>query len=188
MEWIYRNTSYYTTLLEDIIDLWKKHCGYVNPSLFVHPDKPVEAVPWDDANEFIKRLNHKEHASGYRLPTSMEWELEARGENNQDYFLIDTNNSDIVFWDEELGRADYTILEDYAWTEVSAEDTSHSVGLKKPNSYGLYDMYGNIGEWVQDYAGEVPGGATLYDYKGPTCGGNASDSWVAFFQCMGGTE
>jgi formylglycine-generating enzyme required for sulfatase activity len=98
---------------------------------------PVENVSWDDVQIFIKRLNHKEGTEKYRLPTEAEWEYAARALGSSSYFFGD----------------DPAQLGDYAWYNDNADDT-HPVGKKKPNFFGLYDMYGNVSEWVQDWYGE----------------------------------
>lgn len=113
-----------------------------NPSKVQRPDNPVENVSWDDVQEFIRRLNQKEPGKVYRLPTEAEWEYAARAGTKTAYCY--GNN-------EEK-------LDAYAWNSEYVEggtNGAHPVGRKKPNAWGLYDMHGNVAEWVQD--GHKPG-------------------------------
>jgi formylglycine-generating enzyme required for sulfatase activity len=106
-----------------------------NPSSFKGPQNPVEQVTWSDAVAFCKLLSDlpEEKASGYvyRLPTEAEWEHACRAGTTSDYSYGDS--------DAQLG--------DYAWYNETSGGTSHPVGLKKPNPWGLYDMHGNVREW-----------------------------------------
>ncbi|MBI3249371.1 MAG: SUMF1/EgtB/PvdO family nonheme iron enzyme [Deltaproteobacteria bacterium] len=117
-----------------------------NPSRFTgDSNRPVETVSWDDAQEFLGRLSKKE-GPRYRLPTEAEWEYAARAGSTGMYCFGD----------------DPQQLRDYAWYSENAEGTTHPVGQLKPNAWGLYDMHGNVWEWVSDwYDGS-------YYQKGPT--------------------
>ena len=105
-----------------------------NPSGFKGPANPVEQVSWNDAQEFIKRLNVKEGHNRYRLPTEAEWEYAARAGADTVYFFGNDEN----------------ILPVYAWFIDNSRKTPHPVGKKRPNAWGLYDVHGNVWEWVQD--------------------------------------
>jgi formylglycine-generating enzyme required for sulfatase activity len=105
-----------------------------NPSEFARQNNPVERISWHDAQMFIKRLNQKEGRRRYRLPTEAEWEYAARAGTNSAYSFGDDPDS--------LGR--------YGWYSGNSDDTTHPAGQKEPNPWGLYDMYGNVEEWVQD--------------------------------------
>ena len=106
-----------------------------NPSRFRGDDNsPVESVSWNDVQEFIKKLNEKEGTDKYRLPTEAEWEYAARAGTNTQY----------SFGDDE------SYLGKYAWYYGNSKDETVPVGQKKPNPMGLYDMHGNVYEWVQD--------------------------------------
>ena len=130
-----------------------------NPAQFNGGDKPVENVSWNDAQEFIRRLNAREKHERYRLPTEMEWEYAARGGTSSKYFFME----DPVIWEEAEDR-----LEAYAWFNKNSGDSTRSVGQKWPNPYGLYDMYGNVWEWVQDrFAVKSPTHQEITDYNGP---------------------
>ncbi|MDR1396537.1 MAG: formylglycine-generating enzyme family protein [Desulfarculales bacterium] len=110
-----------------------------NPSKFKGRNNPVEQVSWDDVQVFIKLLNQKEGHSRYRLPTEAEWEYAARAGSTSTYSFGDDAG--------QLGQ--------YAWYGESYDSGStHPVGQKQPNAWGLYDMYGNVWEWVQDWYDE----------------------------------
>jgi formylglycine-generating enzyme required for sulfatase activity len=117
---------------------WKAVMGD-NPSGFKGDDLPVEQVSWDKVQEFIKKLNKKEGTDKYRLPSEAEWEYACRAGTTTRY----------SFGDDE------SILGDYAWYATSlmslmTKRETHLVGRKKPNPWGLYDVHGNVWEWVQD--------------------------------------
>ena len=119
-----------------------------NPSRVNAPNNPVENVSWEEVQVFIKRLNNRNDGYLYRLPTEAEWEYACRGGTNSDYAGV---------------------LDDLAWHAGNSGDKAHPVGEKKPNRWGLYDMHGNVREWVQDlYATYQPGIAT--DPRGPESG------------------
>ncbi|MBN2488103.1 MAG: formylglycine-generating enzyme family protein [Methanosarcinaceae archaeon] len=105
-----------------------------NPSYFKGDDLPVEQVSWNDVQEFIRKLNAMEETDKYRLPSESEWEYACRAGTTTRYSFGDGET--------ELGE--------YAWYADNADDKTHPVGQKKPNQWGLYDMHGNVWEWVQD--------------------------------------
>ncbi|MBF0179318.1 MAG: formylglycine-generating enzyme family protein [Magnetococcales bacterium] len=109
-----------------------------NPSHFKGADLPVEQVGWEDAQEFVKRLNARENTMLYRLPTEAEWEYAARaGFETVRFFGNDTE------W-----------MEQYAWYRENSGGRTHPVGRKWPNPWGLHDMLGNVAEWVSDWYGQ----------------------------------
>jgi formylglycine-generating enzyme required for sulfatase activity len=105
-----------------------------NPSHFEGDNRPVETVSWNDIQEFIKKLNEMEGTNKYRLPSEAEWEYAARAGTTTSYSFGND--------DSDLG--------DYAWYESNSGSKTHPVGQKQPNPWGLYDMHGNVWEWVQD--------------------------------------
>ncbi|MGB3460215.1 MAG: SUMF1/EgtB/PvdO family nonheme iron enzyme [Halobacteriota archaeon] len=112
---------------------WKAVMGD-KPSAFKGDNRPVEQVSWDDVQGFIKKLNEKEGTDKYRLPSEAEWEYACRAGTTTRY----------SFGDDE------SELDDYAWYDKNSDTETHPVGHKKPNPWGLYDMHGNVWEWVQD--------------------------------------
>lgn len=125
-----------------------------NPAAFKGRHNPVENVSWEDAQAFIARLNAREGHSNYRLPTEMEWELAARGGVSARYFFGERTDP----------------LPDYAWVEDNSHGRTQAVGRKQPNPYGLYDIYGNVQEWTQDWYGTYPESPAFMDYSGPPSG------------------
>ena len=106
-----------------------------NPSQYREGDDlPVENVSWDDAQSFIKFLSEKTGRK-WRLPTEAEWEYAARSGGLKQKYPGTSR-------DEEL--------EAYAWLESNSGMKTHPVGTRKANDLGIYDMAGNVWQWVQD--------------------------------------
>lgn len=128
-----------------------------NPSFFKGCDTcPVESVSWDDAQGFISRLNSLTGKS-YRLPTEAEWEYAARSGGKKEKFAGTSNEGNLA---------------DYAWYAGDNPGAKpHPIGRKKPNGLGLYDMTGNVCEWVSDwYDYEYYGRSPKNNPRGPTSG------------------
>lgn len=120
---------------------WKKVMGN-NPSIFQgakvadNADRhPVENVTWADAQAFVKKLNQLEKTTAYRLPTEMEWEWAARAGS----FRAPSINSQPG---EQL------------MAYVPMQGPTAPVGTRAPNAFGLYDVIGNVWEWVNDVYNE----------------------------------
>jgi formylglycine-generating enzyme required for sulfatase activity len=129
-----------------------------NPSKFKRDDaiRPVEMVSWDNVQEFIRRLNANEGVARYQLPTEAEWEYAARAGTTTFWSFGDDAS--------QLGR--------YGWCDNKTEEElrqMHPVGQLRPNPWGLYDMHGNVAEWVQDWYGDYASG-TAVDPTGPASG------------------
>ena len=152
---------------------------------------PVYYVSWFDAIEYCNRLSMQEgltpcysystygtnpdswpsgwntsytnhtnvscnwSANGYRLPTEMEWMFAARGGNQTHNYTYSGSNN----------------LNDVGWYNDNSGSTTHPVGTKAANELGIYDMSGNVWEWVWDIYGEYPSGAQT-DPHGATSGSN----------------
>ncbi len=133
-----------------------------NPSKFKGARRPVEMVSWDDAQDFIGKLNERERKAGhlpagwsYSLPTESEWEYACRAGTDTAYSFGNGSGP----------------LEDYAWYGGNSGRTTHEVGKRKPNAWGLYDIHGNVWEWCSDWKGDYPLNAVT-DPKGPDTGGD----------------
>jgi len=96
--------------------------------------RPAIAMTWFNAMYFCKWLS-KKTGRKYRLPTEAEWEYACRAGTKTAYFFGD----------------DPSKLAEYAWFEQNGEEMTHPVAQKKPNPWGLYDMLGNVREWVFDF-------------------------------------
>jgi formylglycine-generating enzyme required for sulfatase activity len=127
--------------------------------------RPVECVAWHDATAYCDALTQRERLAGriatnsvYRLPTEAEWEYACRGWTSTRFSYGDDPG--------------YTNLTNYAWYYGNSGDTTHPVGQKFPNSWGLYDMHGNVWEWCQDWwwSDSLSGGIAT-DPQGPATGG-----------------
>ncbi|MGA3208894.1 MAG: formylglycine-generating enzyme family protein [Syntrophales bacterium] len=149
---------------------WKRLMGS-NPSHFSScgDDCPVEMVSWHDVQDFIRKLNRQEGTDKYRLPTEAEWEYAARSGGRQE---------------EYAGTSSESNFGDYAWYFANSDSKTHSVGQKRPNALELYDMSGNVWEWVQDGYGNYPSNHVT-DPAGPSSGSravNRGGSWGNFAQ------
>ncbi len=126
-----------------------------NPSRFNGDTLPIETVSWNEAVEFCKKLS-KKTGKVYRLPTEAEWEYACRAGSTGKY----------CFGDDE------SKLKDYAWFgEDWQKGSTHPVGEKLPNDWGLHDMHGNVWEWCEDWYGSYSPESTT-DPSGPSTGSN----------------
>ena len=137
---------------------------------------PVEVVTWNDAAEFCAKLSQYEkhkpfyfrsgqtvtplNGTGYRLPTEAEWEFACRAGTTTNYWIGDN--------DKDLMRC--------GWFSENSGGRTHPVGELKPNPFGVYDIQGNVGEWIQDwweptYYGQVQGTSGV-DPSGPSSAGS----------------
>jgi formylglycine-generating enzyme required for sulfatase activity len=137
-----------------------------NPSKFPGARNPVECVTWPACQGFLEKL--KPLASGMtpRLPTEAEWEYACRAGSTSEFYYGDG--------EEELWK--------YAWFGENAKST-HPVGEKEPNAWGLYDMLGNVQEWCSDWYGlDYYRDSPKKDPSGPASGKwrvNRGGSWFS---------
>jgi formylglycine-generating enzyme required for sulfatase activity len=102
-----------------------------NPSHFKQagPEAPVEMVTWNDAQAFVRRLSERDRHWTFRLPSEAEWEYACQAGAKGPL---------------------YGSPREIAWIQENSGGTTHPVGQKRPNAFGLYDMLGNVPEWIQD--------------------------------------
>ena len=116
-----------------------------NPSKFKGDNHPVEEVSWKDVQKYIAKLNESLGLQGcdgtpksskgcYRLPTEEEWRYALQKESKTRY----------SFGDDKFP------VSKYAWFIDNSDGRTHTVGLKRETPHGLFDMHGNVSEWMQD--------------------------------------
>lgn len=165
-----------------------------NPSKFRGDDLPVETISWTSSVAFCNALSKLEGRScfyqidgdnvtfvgsdGYRLPTDAEWEYACRAGTTTRYY-----------WGSN-GRKATT----YAWVLSNSNGHTHSVGMKRPNAWGLHDMHGNVSEWCWDRylnmrvlrGGHYGGIPTVATSAGRTHGYESDASnWIGLRICRG---
>jgi formylglycine-generating enzyme required for sulfatase activity len=114
-----------------------------NSSRFKAPERPVESVSWDEAKSYCESV-------GLRLPTEAEWEYAARAGSTE---------------------ARYGGIESVAWYSGNSSKQTQFVGRKEANGFGLYDMLGNVWEWISDWHEEkYYSGSEMQDPSGPSRG------------------
>ena len=123
-----------------------------NPSRFIGANNPVETVSYEDAKAFCDKMNLKYLnilPKGYKfaLPTEAQWEYACRAGTNS--ALNNGKNLTKI-------EGDCPNLDEVAWYSENSGKTTHEVGQKKPNAWGIYDMHGNVWEWCRDWYGEYP--------------------------------
>jgi formylglycine-generating enzyme required for sulfatase activity len=144
---------FYLGIYEVTKGQWEAVMGN-NPSRFKGDvNRPVESVSWEEVQQFIDKLNAREGGTQYRLPTAAEWEYGARAGSKTAYSFGDDSGQ----------------LSKYAWFADNDGNTTHPVGQLQPNAWGLYDMHGNVWEWVQDLFGQYTAEPAI-DLQGPAAG------------------
>jgi formylglycine-generating enzyme required for sulfatase activity len=115
-------------------------------------DHPMFSLSWNDTQAFLNVLNQKGQGT-YRLPTEAEWEYAARAGTKTTYPCLENGENE-------------NCLDSIAWYAGNSDLKIHRVALKAPNPWGLYDMLGNVSEWVKDYYAEFEG-TPVTDPVGP---------------------
>jgi formylglycine-generating enzyme required for sulfatase activity len=132
MHWVTRTTAFYLGRFEVTQAQWVATMGS-NPSYFQgRPDsasRPVESVSWDAFQGYLS-------ATGFRLPTEAEWEYACRAGTLEPFYNGSYNDNTVV---------------DLGWYGANSGGETHAVGGKAANGFGLYDMLGNVWEWVNDW-------------------------------------
>jgi formylglycine-generating enzyme required for sulfatase activity len=133
---------------------WASLMG-TSPSHFKGDTLPVETISWDEARAFCQKLTDREKAAGrlpeghaFMLPTEAQWEYACRAGTT----VGDPGDMHVA-----------------AWFQENSADTTHPVGTKPANEWGLFDMHGNVWEWCADWFKAYPGGAVT-DPTGPASG------------------
>ena len=128
---------------------WRKlpDASWRKPYLRQTEEHPVVCVTWNDAQAFVTWLSRKGQGT-FRLPTEAEWEHACRAGST---------------------AATYGPLDAIAWYDANAGRTTHPVGQKRANAYGLQDTLGNVWQWCQDRFGPGPAVAAT-DPTGPASG------------------
>ena len=121
--------------------LWEAVMGE-NPSRFKGGDRPVENVSWNDAQDFLKRINGQIPGLALSLPSEAQWEYACRAGTETAIYTGDL---------KILGDFDAPALDPIAWYGGNSKSEIHPVKLKRVNPWGLYDMLGNVWEWTQDH-------------------------------------
>jgi formylglycine-generating enzyme required for sulfatase activity len=132
-----------------------------NPTHFKgDTNRPVEQVRYSEAVAYCAALTKREADArrlpttyAYRLPTEAEWEYACRAGTTNFFSFGD----------------DAAVADQYAWTLENSDVTTHPIGLKQPNPWGLHDMHGNVWEWTSDWFAEYPA-TPLTDPSGPAQG------------------
>lgn len=152
--------SFYMQTTEVTQGQWRRVMGN-NPSYFKSCGDgcPVEQVSWNDVQEFIIRLNQQEKTYKYRLPTDAEWEYAARAGTTTRFHSGD--------YPSDLSNA--------GWYSSNSGSSTRPVGQKVPNSWGLFDMHGNVYEWVQNIISDSD-----YMIRGGCWGGDAHSCRSAY--------
>ena len=161
--------------------LWTAVTG-ANPSWFRSPDRPVEQVSWEDVQGFITRLNGLVPGLDLTLPTEAQWEYACRAGTDSALYTgpidilgeLNAPALDPIAWYGGNSGVGFELANGYDssdWKEQqypNPKSGTHPVGEKQPNPWGLYDMLGNVREWVEDH--------WHADYSGAPTDGSA---WLA---------
>lgn len=165
-------STFYIGEFEVLQEEWIAIMEEENPSYHQGDSLPVEQVSWNQVSTFITKLNEKTGKT-FRLPTEAEWEFAARGGiKTMGYTYSGSNDINEVAW----------------YLDNNEEEETQKVGQKLPNELGLFDMSGNVAEWVQDRywvyseAAETnpagPSSGTTRVCRGGRCDHEASDCTV----------
>jgi len=132
---------------------WEKIMGS-NPSHFPGAKRPVDTVSWNACQKFLAKLQERTGRK-FALPTEAQWEYACRAGTGTAWSFGDSD----------------ALMDNYAWSGHNSGQTTHAVGEKQPNVWGLYDMHGNVAEWCADwYAKHTYSRGKVTDPTGPSTG------------------
>ncbi len=155
--------------------LWQAVTGK-NPSDFKGPERPVEQVSWEDAQEFLEQLNEKIPGLELRLPTEAEWEYACRAGTRMSFWFGENITPE---------QANYNGDYPYAGGEKGLNrNGTVEVKTLPCNAWGLYQMHGNVDEWCADWLGNYADGPVT-DPAGPDSGSDhvvRGSSWADYGQ------
>ncbi|PYU22561.1 MAG: formylglycine-generating enzyme family protein [Acidobacteria bacterium] len=140
-----------------------------NPSAFKGEDLPVEQITFQQVHEFLNKLNARNDGFLYRLPTEAEWEYAARAGTTDQYA---GSLHDMAWYNDgqAAARGSGAFQNENSPVGLLVPET-HPVATKKPNTWGIYDMRGNVAEWVEDfYDGNYYSNSPATDPRGPATG------------------
>lgn len=132
-----------------------------NPSRFEGPTHPVEMVTWNDCKNFCRELS-RAHGCKYRLPTEAEWEYACRAGTSTAFHFGPTLPYERANYDGRLYGY-------YGSTNLGRDSTTPVDAFPVPNAWGLWNMHGNVFDWVADRFEDLPSEPQV-DPKGPTTG------------------
>jgi formylglycine-generating enzyme required for sulfatase activity len=138
---------------------------------FFSGDRPVEMISWNDALTFTKALSDALPESEFRLPTEAEWEYACRAGTETRWFF---------------GESPASLMR-FGWIEKNSGKKTHGVRKLKPNPWGLYDLYGNVWEWVQDWDSSKSSDLEI-DPCGPKAGAKKLARGGSWFDSHLGTD
>ena len=146
--------------------MWLEVMGS-NPSHFSGLDKPVEMVSWNDCQDFVDVMNNLDPSHAYHLPSEAEWEYCCRAGTITRFY-----------WGADWGDS---TINGNAWWSVNSGGMTHEVANKLPNSWGIYDMSGNVWEWCEDWYhsnyNEAPSNGSAWLIPQDSCRVNRGGSW-----------